>query len=143
MTDATTPSVWVTLKAHDAPGLIGFLEGVFGLVLTVRHDDGDRVAHAELVWPEGAGGVMLGSLSPDGGWPQQPGGAGAYVVVADAERARALHARAVDFGADVFRPLAVTDYGSTDFAVRDPEGNLWSFGTYPGTGIGAGAGVAG
>ena len=25
-----------------------------------------------------------------------------------------------------------TDYGSRDFAVRDPEGNRWSFGTYRG-----------
>ena len=25
-----------------------------------------------------------------------------------------------------------TDYGSRDFTVRDPEGNLWSFGTYRG-----------
>ena len=23
-----------------------------------------------------------------------------------------------------------TDYGSRDFSVRDPEGNVWSFGTY-------------
>jgi uncharacterized glyoxalase superfamily protein PhnB len=35
--------------------------------------------------------------------------------------------------ADVIRPLADTDYGSREFTVRDPEGNLWSFGTYPGT----------
>ena len=26
--------------------------------------------------------------------------------------------------------LADQDYGSRDFAVRDPEGNIWSFGTY-------------
>ena len=26
--------------------------------------------------------------------------------------------------------LTDTDYGSRDFSVRDPEGNLWSFGTY-------------
>jgi hypothetical protein len=25
-----------------------------------------------------------------------------------------------------------TDYGSRDFAARDPEGNRWSFGTYRG-----------
>ena len=25
-----------------------------------------------------------------------------------------------------------TDYGSHDFAARDPEGNRWSFGTYRG-----------
>jgi uncharacterized glyoxalase superfamily protein PhnB len=35
-------------------------------------------------------------------------------------------------GAEVVQPLHDTDYGSRDFAVRDPEGNLWSFGTYPG-----------
>jgi uncharacterized glyoxalase superfamily protein PhnB len=23
-----------------------------------------------------------------------------------------------------------TDYGSREYMVRDPEGNLWSFGTY-------------
>jgi uncharacterized glyoxalase superfamily protein PhnB len=28
------------------------------------------------------------------------------------------------------RWLTDTDYGSRDFAVRDPEGNHWSFGTY-------------
>ena len=26
--------------------------------------------------------------------------------------------------------LTDTDYGSRDFSVRDPEGNVWSFGTY-------------
>jgi len=28
--------------------------------------------------------------------------------------------------------LMSTDYGSHDFAARDPEGNRWSFGTYRG-----------
>jgi uncharacterized glyoxalase superfamily protein PhnB len=28
------------------------------------------------------------------------------------------------------RELIDTDYGSREFSVRDPEGNLWSFGTY-------------
>jgi uncharacterized glyoxalase superfamily protein PhnB len=44
----------------------------------------------------------------------------------------ALHDRAVAAGAEVVAPLHDTDYGSRDFAVRDPEGNLWSFGTYRG-----------
>ena len=26
--------------------------------------------------------------------------------------------------------LTDTDYGSRDFSARDPEGNVWSFGTY-------------
>jgi uncharacterized glyoxalase superfamily protein PhnB len=33
-------------------------------------------------------------------------------------------------GAQVERELADMDYGSREFSVRDPEGNLWSFGTY-------------
>ncbi len=32
----------------------------------------------------------------------------------------------------VLTGLHETDYGSRDFAVRDPEGNRWSFGTYRG-----------
>ena len=35
-------------------------------------------------------------------------------------------------GAVVVTALHETDYGSRDFAVRDPEGNHWSFGTYRG-----------
>lgn len=44
-----------------------------------------------------------------------------------------IHARAVAAGATMVRELVETDYGSLDFAVRDPEGNIWSFGTYRGT----------
>jgi uncharacterized glyoxalase superfamily protein PhnB len=40
--------------------------------------------------------------------------------------------RAVGAGATVVRELRDEDYGSRGFSVRDPEGNLWSFGTYSG-----------
>lgn len=43
-----------------------------------------------------------------------------------------LHARAVAAGVTITRPLQDTDHGSREFAARDPEGNLWSFGSYPG-----------
>jgi uncharacterized glyoxalase superfamily protein PhnB len=33
-------------------------------------------------------------------------------------------------GATVVRELEDMDYGSREYSVRDPEGNLWSFGTY-------------
>jgi hypothetical protein len=41
-----------------------------------------------------------------------------------------LFARATAARAEVLMGLHDTDYGSRDFAVRDPEGNRWSFGTY-------------
>ncbi|HEY1617203.1 MAG TPA: VOC family protein [Streptosporangiaceae bacterium] len=62
-------------------------------------------------------------------WSLPPGGFGAYVVTAEPD---ALFGRATGAGATVVAGLHDTDYGSRDFTVRDPEGNLWAFGTYPG-----------
>lgn len=121
------PMVWQTLRCRDARALIDHLTGL-GFVETVRHQDGDLVAHAELRWPEG-GGVMLGDDRPGGTWKREPGTAGTYVVTTRIDEVRE-RARAV--GAEVVQELQDTDYGSREFAVRDPEGNLWSFGTYPG-----------
>jgi uncharacterized glyoxalase superfamily protein PhnB len=36
----------------------------------------------------------------------------------------------VSAGAEVLGELSEKDYGSRDFSVMDPEGNVWSFGTY-------------
>lgn len=124
----SNPTVWLTLQARNAPDLIDYYVGTFGFVLTARHG-GDTVKHAELVWPEGSGGIMLGSYRPDTAWYREPGTAGAYVVTADPD---GLYQRVVSRNADVVRPLADTDYGAREFVVRDPEGNLWSFGDYTG-----------
>jgi uncharacterized glyoxalase superfamily protein PhnB len=50
-----------------------------------------------------------------------------YIVEPDPD---AHHARAVSAGARVVRELEDMSYGSREYSVRDPEGNLWSFGTY-------------
>ena len=129
MSDKTpAPQVWPTLRARDARALIKFLVDAFGFEETVVYGEGDRVDHAELAWPPG-GGIMLGSARDTDNWPLQPGSFGAYVVTDEAD---ALFARATAAGAEVLMELHETDYGSTDFAVRDPEGNRWSFGTYRG-----------
>lgn len=125
------PQVWPTLRARDARALIRFLVDAFGFEETVVYGEGDLVEHAQLSWPEG-GGVMLGSVREDqdgDAWPLRPGGFGAYVVTADPD---AVFERAKQAGAQITAELHVTDYGSRDFAARDPEGNRWSFGTYPG-----------
>jgi uncharacterized glyoxalase superfamily protein PhnB len=124
------PTVWPAFRARDARSLIRFLVDAFGFEETAVYGEGDVVAHAQLSWPEG-GGVMLGSVREDAddAWPAVPGTAACYVVTADPAR---VHARAVAAGAAVVRELSTTDYGSTEFSARDPEGNLWSFGTYPG-----------
>ena len=125
----SNPTVWLTLRAHDAPNLIDYYVDTFGFVVAARYGDGDVVDHAQLNWPEGSGGIMLGSHKPGTDWSLDPGTAGGYVVTSDPD---AVYERVLQHKADIVRPLADTDYGAREFAVRDPEGNLWSFGNYAG-----------
>ena len=62
-------------------------------------------------------------------WARRPGAFGAYVVTDEPD---ALYERARAAGAEIVSAPHDTDYGSRDFAARDPEGNRWSFGTYRG-----------
>ncbi|MEU8783343.1 VOC family protein [Streptomyces sp. NPDC048637] len=131
LSDTTpAPQVWPTLRARDARALIRFLVDAFGFEETVVHGVGERVEHAQLSWPEG-GGIMLGSVkeAENDRWPLRPGTFGGYVVT---ERPDELCARARAAGAEIIEELTDTDYGSRGFGARDPEGNLWSFGTYRG-----------
>ncbi len=130
--DAPLPTVWPAFRARDARGLIRFLVDAFGFEETAVYGDqpdggGDVVAHAELSWPLG-GGIMLGSVRDDGAWPVQPGSAATYLVTDDVD---AAYARAQAAGAEVLQELHDAGHGR-EFAVRDPEGNLWSVGTYRG-----------
>ncbi|GAA2636081.1 VOC family protein [Streptomyces vastus] len=128
-TQQRVPGVWPTLQAHDAPGLIDFLVDTVGFLRTAVYEDGDRVAHAQLDWPEG-GGIMLGSYNPDSKpWSLQPGTFGAYVVT---DRVDDLYERLSGAGVKIIRAIEDQPYGSREFAIADPEGNKWSFGTYRG-----------
>lgn len=123
------PLQWLA-RANDAPALIRFLVDVVGFEETVVYGEGDVVHHAQLDWPLG-GGVMLGSVRPDGAAQHVsgPGTFSAYVVTDTPDE---LHTRVQAAGADITMNPHDTDYGSRDFALRDPEGNTWSFGTYRG-----------
>jgi uncharacterized glyoxalase superfamily protein PhnB len=74
---------------------------------------------------------MLGTAGKDDSpfGQRTPGNDAVYVVCDDPD---ALFARATAAGAEVVRGLADESYGSRGFTVRDPEGNIWSFGTYAG-----------
>ncbi|WP_436527721.1 VOC family protein [Actinoplanes sp. HUAS TT8] len=133
MTDQKTPpapQVWPSLRADDARTLIRFLVEAFGFEERVTYGEGERVDHCEMAWPPG-GGIMLGSTRDPAGDPfaLPPGTFGAYVVTDEIDK---LFERARAAGAEVVKEPFETDYGSRDFAVRDPEGNLWAFGTYRG-----------
>lgn len=127
-------AVWPILSFADAPAAIEFLERAFGFqsTLTVtREGNPSIVEHGEMVWPEG-GGIMFGTAGKDDTafGRRAPGSDSVYVVCSDPD---ALFERATAAGAEVVLGLKDEDYGSRGFSVRDPEGNVWSFGTYAGT----------
>ena len=134
MTDKTPPpQVWPTLRADDARALIRFLVDVVGFEETAVYGEGDVVHHAELAWPPG-GGVMLGQERADAeAQVTPPGSFSAYVVEPDPARVDALADRVRGSAGEVVRGPYDTDYGSHDVAIRDPEGNAWHVGTYPGS----------
>jgi uncharacterized glyoxalase superfamily protein PhnB len=72
---------------------------------------------------------MIGTEPEDGDplWGKHAGQGWLYICTEDPD---ALHDRAVAAGAKILRQLTDTDDRSRDFSARDPEGNVWSFGTY-------------
>jgi uncharacterized glyoxalase superfamily protein PhnB len=130
-TTTNAPTIWPALRCRDAKGLIKFLVGTFGFEETLVVEDGGIVRHAELKWPLG-GGIMLGDDSEpeDEVHAQLPNGpASIYVVCDDPD---GLFDRATARGAEVIEGLKDEDYGSRGFTVKDPEGNVMTFGTYRG-----------
>ena len=97
---------------------------------SVPGEDGKGIIHAQIRWPDGAG-VMLGDAEVgDDLHLTLPFGPVSIYVVTD--QPDALHDRAVAAGATIARGLRDEEYGSRGFSATDPEGNLWSFGTYSG-----------
>jgi uncharacterized glyoxalase superfamily protein PhnB len=136
MPNNNEPTVWPILTYRDARAAIIFLRDAFGFeesAVYAREGDSSVVEHAEMRWPLG-GGIMFGTASKDDSafGTRLPGNDSVYVVCDDPG---GLFERATAAGAEVVRGLADEDYGSRGFTVRDPEGNLWSFGTYRGSAI--------
>ena len=133
---STKASVIPCLRYRDAPAAIDWLCSTFGFEKQAVYPNPDgTIAHAQLSF--GNGMIMLGSVlenetefgrlmkQPDqiGGFETQS----AYVVVADAD---AIYARAKAAGAQIVIDIKDEDYGGRGFTCRDPEGHIWSFGTY-------------
>ena len=128
--DIEAPRIYPTLRYRDAEAMIDWLKKVFGFTERVVYRDGGVIHHAELAF--GSSLLMLGQARDDAYGKLVGDGSGRrtdsiYVAIDDPD---ALHARAKTAGAKIEMELHDTAYGSRDFACRDPEGNLWSFGTY-------------
>ena len=124
------------LRYHDAKAAIAFLEKGFGFDTKFVAEHEGKVVHAQLTF--GSGMLMLSEVH-DGDQadefaahittPRQAGKptAGVYIVVDDVD---AHAAKAGDAGADIFYPPQDQDYGGRAYSCLDPEGNMFSFGSY-------------
>jgi uncharacterized glyoxalase superfamily protein PhnB len=132
------PAIIPSLRYVDAIAAIDFLCRAFGFERhAVFTDEADAtiVHHAQLVLDGNM--IMLGSARPTPGQPDfrlktaaEAGGVTmtVYVVVDAIEE---HFARAEAAGAEVITALKDNDgYPGQGYNVRDPEGNVWSFGSY-------------
>jgi uncharacterized glyoxalase superfamily protein PhnB len=114
--------LYPTLRYHDPRAALAWLERVIGFEpVAVHEDEHGTIRHAEMRWGEDL--VMFGAPTED--FPPSP-----IVVYLTCEDPDAAHARAQQAGGEISMGLHDADYGNREFAVRDPEGHTWSFGTY-------------
>jgi uncharacterized glyoxalase superfamily protein PhnB len=111
-----------SLRYKDAPAAIEWLCAAFGFEKNAVYPNPDgTIAHAQLTY--GNGMVMLGSARDDARADPQ----NIYLVVNDAD---AVYAQSKTAGAVIVQDIQNPDYGGRGFSVRDPEGHVWSVGTY-------------
>ena len=123
------PRLYPTFRYREAAAMIDWLAAAFGFTLQAKYMDGDTVSHAQMTF--GSSMIMLGSVRDDayGAMVGTPAGGGksTYVAVDDVD---ALYERVRAAGAKILEDLVDRDYGSREFICADPEGVIWSFGTY-------------
>jgi uncharacterized glyoxalase superfamily protein PhnB len=125
-----TPS----LIYDDAEAGIKWLTEILGITRKSLYKTPDgKVAFAELVWRTGV--VFVSSRPPEDNAWSRVGVASIALVAEDAKSVSERYQRTCAAGADIVRALHVARTpafpdGSTQFDVRDPEGNLWTMGTF-------------
>jgi uncharacterized glyoxalase superfamily protein PhnB len=123
-----------SMRYKDAPAAIEWLCAAFGLEKNAVYPNPDgTIAHAQLTY--GNGMIMLGSVNDNeyGRMMKQPSDIGdanthgIYLVVNDAD---VVYALAKAAGARIAMDIVDQSYGGRGFSCFDPEGHIWSIGTY-------------
>lgn len=132
------PALIPSLRYEDAPAAILFLCDAFGFLphaIYADEEDQQLIHHAQLLLDGNM--IMLGSategeVAETYRWktPEEAGGITmcVYAVVEDVD---AHHARALAAGAEIVaEPHDNEGYPGRGYTARDPEGHVWSFGSY-------------
>jgi uncharacterized glyoxalase superfamily protein PhnB len=129
----TRSTIIAALRYRDTNRALDFLVNTFGFAEhVVFRDDKGAVGHAELTF--GNGMIMLGPVAETafGKVMRQPDEAGGvtaslYAIVTDPDE---HYERVKSAGFEIVLPLRDEHYGGREYSCRDPEGHVWSFGTY-------------
>lgn len=125
------PRLFATFRFRNATAMLEWLTQTIGFEVLARYDNDDgTVAHAELAL--GSSIIMCGEVRDDAfgalvGAPGEQGGKALYIAVEDVDT---LFDRVSASGVKIEEQLTDRSYGSREFICRDPEGNVWCFGTY-------------
>jgi uncharacterized glyoxalase superfamily protein PhnB len=123
------------LAYRDANAAIQWLCDNFGFVRKAVYPGEDgRIVHAELTF--GNGMIMLGSSDPDSEYgrlirqPDDIGGRETQTVCVIASDPDEIYRRARAAGAKILREIRDESYGGRGFICSDPQGHIWSVGSY-------------
>jgi PhnB protein len=122
------PRVMPYVLYEDSDAALEFLVTVLGFAEKMRMtDESGRVSHAEVQIGDGV--VMIGTPPGEYKNPAKLGGKtqSVYVYVDDVD---AHYRRAKEAGASIVREPKDQFYGDRNYAVDDPEGHEWYFGTH-------------
>lgn len=118
------PTLTPSLACDDAHGLIRWLVDLLEFQVAEPHEEpGGGVAHAVLSW-------RTGNLFISARHPGRAGPSTICLAKDDPAEIDRLYQKALAANAEVVQELTDADYGSHEFGLRDPEGNLWAIGTY-------------
>lgn len=129
----TVATIIPTIRYRDAPAALDWLVRAFGFEQHLVVEEEGLVAHAQLVF--GNGMIMIGSerdhdfdslqkplADPAGSVSQSP-----YIIIDNVD---AHYEQAAAAGATIITEPEDQPYGGRLYSCRDPEGNLWNFGSY-------------
>ena len=119
----------------DANAAVSFLKKVFGFKERgVYKDDNGKIFHAQLVL--GKALIMVNPFNPDSAFgkmlnlPKNLEGYNTQTPYFIIENVDEHYKNAKANGAEIVMDIKDEDYGGRGYSCKDPEGNIWSFGSY-------------
>lgn len=126
------------LRYRDPLAAINWLEVALGFERHFVAEEEGQVVHAQLRLGENL--IMLSPDKEDDRYemhsPLSLNGTNQCVYIALEQDIDDFCGAALAAGANIITPPYDTPYGSREFSVRDPEGHVWSIGSYAGQPIG-------